>query len=319
MAKKLALIINPCSGMMQGVRHFDELAALFMEGGYEVLAFFTGKQGDGSTLAVRAAALADVIVCVGGDGTLNEVLSGLVGSGSKLPVGYIPAGTTNDFAATLGLSPNPVQAARDILQSVPTPLDVGAFDSRYFVYTASFGAFTGASYETPQQVKNVLGHAAYVLQGIRDIPSIRPCPLTITCHSDTFAEEYIFGAVSNSTSLGGVLPLPQQSVDLSDGLFEVLLVRMPRNPAELHECLHALTHQRFDSPMLRFLRTRELELDAPEDMPWSLDGEYAAGQRHIRVRNLRHAATLLLKPKPSQDDPAQGHPFMTTTKEERFL
>ena len=195
------------------------------------------------------------------------------------------------------LSRNLLQAARDIVEGEPHTLDLGSFNGRCFSYVASFGAFTRASYATSQSVKNALGHLAYVLGGIKELPSIRSRHVRFLLDHETVLEDdYIFGAISNSTSVAGILTLSPEIVDMNDGVFELLLVRKPQSLMELSDCVLALTTQDYHTPMLTFTSASHLEIDAPADMDWTLDGEQAKGQAHCVAENLHNAVKVIVNP-----------------------
>ena len=292
--KKLLILMNPCSGKKKANRALAEIIDILNRGGYDVTAYMTAARGDATEVAAKRAAEFDVILCIGGDGTFNEVISGLYSVGSKTPVAYIPAGSTNDFANSLKLSKDLLQAARDVVEGTPRPLDIGRFNDRYFSYIASFGAFTRASYATSQSLKNALGHFAYILSGVKEIASIRSKHLRLTLADGTvFEDDYIFGAISNSTSVAGLLTLAPDLVDMNDGLFEVLLIRKPKNPLELSDCVLALTTQDYNTPMLTLTSTERVEIEAPADMDWTLDGEHADGAALCTGENLRSAVNVI--------------------------
>ncbi len=291
--RKLLFLVNPNAGQRKVNRFLPEIITLFNEGGYEVTIFMTTGPGSGTRIVGERAKNYDLIVCAGGDGTLNETISGILCAGADCPVGYIPCGSTNDFAATLKLSMDPVQAARDILMGKPVEYDVGRWDDRYFSYVASFGAFTRVSYATPQNLKNALGHLAYVLSGIQELPQIRNIPVALELDGEVIAGEYIFGAVSNSTSVGGVLTLDPKVVNLRDGKFEVTLVRMPKDMAELAECVQAIQTQTYDCAAITFRSVSSLTVRQPESVDWTLDGERAEGREVIRIENLSRAVRLV--------------------------
>lgn len=296
--KKVLIILNPCAGTKQANKYFVEIIDVFCKAGYEVVVKPTAARGDGTEIAKERASDFDLIVCIGGDGTFNEVVDGLLCAGIKKPIGYIPAGSTNDFANSLGLSKDVVQAARDIVSGQLRTLDIGCFNGRYFSYVASFGAFTKASYEAPQSIKNMLGHLAYVLEGIKDIPSIKPLKLWLKMEQGVYGGDYIFGAVCNSTSVGGLLTLSDDLVDMNDGKFEVLLIKSPSNIIELNQILIALTTQNFEnSPMISFFSSGSLEVTADADMPWTLDGEYQEGSGKILIENIESAIQLMVPKK----------------------
>ena len=297
--KKLLILMNPCSGKKKANRVLAEIIDILNRGGYDVTAYMTAARGDATAVAAQRAAEFDVILCIGGDGTFNEVISGLYSVGSHTPIAYIPAGSTNDFANSLKLSKDLLQAARDVVEGTPRPLDIGRFNDRYFSYIASFGAFTRASYATSQNLKNALGHFAYILSGVKEITSIRSKHLRLTlADGRVFEDDYIFGAISNSTSVAGLLTLAPDLVDMNDGLFEVLLIRKPKNPLELSDCVLALTTQDYNTPMLTMASSERVEIEAPADMDWTLDGERADGAAHCTVENLRSAVHIITNTKP---------------------
>lgn len=292
--KRVLIILNPCAGTKQANKSFVDIIDIFCRAGYEAVVATTEKRGDGTEFARSRAKDFDLIVAIGGDGTFNEVIAGVIESGEGVPLGYIPAGSTNDFASSLSLSKNVVQAAHDIVTGIPRSLDIGCFNGRYFSYVASFGAFTRASYEAPQSVKNALGHLAYILEGIKDIPSIRPEKIRLKMEQGVYGGDYLFGAVSNSTSVGGILTLSDELVDMNDGMFEVLLIKSPANILELNQILLALTMQNYNSPMISFFNSSELEIEADPSMPWTLDGEYQEGSEAITIKNLHGAIRLMV-------------------------
>lgn len=296
--KKLFLVMNPCSGKKRANKVLAEIIDVFNRADYEVTAYMTAARGDATRAAAERAADFDRIVCIGGDGTLNEVIAGLHEVGQQTPIGYIPAGSTNDFASSLGLPKDLLDAARLAATGEPRKLDIGSFNGRCFSYVASFGAFTRTSYATPQGMKNALGHVAYLLAGAKELTSIRSTHMRFLLADGTsFEDDYIFGAISNSTSVAGLLTLSPDLVDLNDGLFELLLIRKPRSLLELSDCVLALTTQEYHTPMLTMVSTGRVEIDCPSELDWTLDGEYAAGQAHCVVENLHDAIRVIVRPK----------------------
>lgn len=294
--EKLLLIYNPNSGTRKSARHLSEVAEIFTENGYLVTALPTLKRGDATEYVRRFGPDCNFVVVMGGDGTYNEVVSGYVESGLKTPIGYIPAGSTNDFAQGLGLSRDITEAARDIATGTPSGIDVGVFNGRVFTYVASFGAFAKASYETPQSIKNALGHMAYILQGATSLADIRPIHAVIKTDSEIYEGNYLFGAISNSTSMGGVLKLKPEDVDMSDGLFELLLLRTSDDVLEIGDLVRAVAEQKYDTtPMLTFVESSRFEIEIPEAVDWSLDGEYQKGVQHIVIENRPRAVNLIRK------------------------
>ena len=294
--KSLYLIMNPNSGTRQGRRFLPEIVARFTRAGYLCSLLITEQRGDAVAFARDAGKRADVIVACGGDGTLNEVITGLVAGRHDVPLGYIPCGSTNDFANGLGLPLNVMKACECIVEGSPRPLDIGLFGTkRYFSYTASFGAFTHVSWATPQNVKNLLGHTAYILEGIRSLADIRPIRMNITASGLEYEDDYLFGAVCNSTSLGGVLKLKDSAVHMNDGLFEALLIPFPEDIFVLNRVLTSLQAGNYDDPSLLFLRSEEFLFRTRSGVriKWTLDGEEADGTSDLRIRNIRSAVRIL--------------------------
>ena len=293
--KKMLFIMNPYSGMRKAVRYLTDIISMFNRAGYDVITHMTGGSGDATEVAARLAPEMDLVVCCGGDGTLNETISGLLRSGADVPLGYIPAGSTNDFANSLKLSTNILHAARDILEGEPVAYDVGKFGDRYFAYVASFGAFTRSSYMTPQSIKNALGHTAYLLEGINELSQIHKEHVRLEIDGQVVEDDFIFGAISNSTNLGGILTLNPKMVDMSDGKFEILLVRMPKDLMEIPECIMAVQSQQYNCSMITFRSAESVRVYANPAMFWTLDGEKEQGHDCVDVLNLHHAIRLIQK------------------------
>ena len=291
--KKLLFIMNPFAGQKKANKVLPEIMMVFTEAGYEIQVAMTTGSGSATRLAAEYGGEKDLIVCCGGDGTLNETITGVIRAGLQVPVGYIPSGTTNDFASSLKLSHNPVQAAKDIVEGEPVAYDVGKFGERYFCYVASFGAFTKASYAVPQTVKNALGHTAYVLGGISELSQIRNEYVRMEIDGEVIEDGFLFGAICNSTSIGGILTLPPDRVDMGDGIFEVMLIRAPRNVNELTECMLAVQNQTYNCGMITFRPAKTVKIAADPFMAWTLDGEKADGYKEVTVENLHQAIRIV--------------------------
>lgn len=291
----MLFIMNPFAGVKRANRHLTDILLMFTQAGYEVTTHMTLGRGDAAVVAREKGKDVDLVVCCGGDGTLNETITGLLSAGADTPIGYIPAGSTNDFASSLKLPTNILKAAQEIVEGEPVSYDVGRFGDRYFSYVASFGAFTKSSYATPQNIKNALGHTAYVLSGITELSQIRNEHVKMEIDGQVVEGDFLFGAICNSTSVGGILTLDPKQVDMGDGLFEILLVRAPENLAEIHECIQALQSQRYNCAMLTFRSARRVRIFADPDMPWTLDGEKEDGHETVEVENLHHAIRLMQK------------------------
>ena len=292
--KTLFLIVNPNAGTRQARRFLPEIISVFNRADYSCSVYITEKRGDAAAFARAHAGEADLVVACGGDGTLNEVITGLQLGGHRTPLGYIPCGSTNDFANGLGLPTAPLMACGAIVSGTPRSLDAGLFaPDRYFSYTASFGAFTSVSWSTPQNVKNVLGHAAYILEGIRSLADIRPIHMRITADGQLYEDDFIFGAVCNSTSLGGVLKLEDSQVHMNDGRFEALFIPFPPDLIVLNRILSALRTHHYDDESLHVLRASSFVFEGSPDITWTLDGEAAPGSARVEVRNIHDAIRLV--------------------------
>lgn len=290
--KKLLLVLNPCSGTRKASKSLAEIVSVFNRAGYMVDTYITAEQGDATRVVAERGADTDLIVCCGGDGTYNETVSGMMANSITTPIGYIPAGSTNDFANSLKLPTNCVKAAQSIVDGELFSYDVGKFADRYFTYVASFGAFTKTSYATPQNVKNALGHVAYVLEGMQEITQLRSLPVRLELDGQIIEDNFLFGAICNSTSLGGLLTLDPKQVDMSDGLFEVFLVRTPKSLAEFHECLWSIQRHQYNCRCITFCSAASIKITANADMAWTLDGERAPGAEQIQIQNLHNAIRL---------------------------
>ena len=296
MGKKMLFIMNPVSGQKKANRVLTDILTVFCEAGFDVTTVMTTGTGSATQAAIRLGGEADLVVCCGGDGTLNETVTGVLRGGWTCPIGYIPAGTTNDFANSMKLSLNPVEAAVDIVNGQPVRYDVGRFGSRYFSYVASFGAFTRASYQIPQNIKNALGHTAYVLGGISELSQIRKEHIRAEIDGQLVEDDFLFGAICNSTSIGGILTLDPKQVDMGDGRFEIMLVRKPQSLEELSECIQAVQSQHYDCEMITFRSARHIRIWADPEMPWTLDGEREDGHAEVEVENLHQAVALMVRP-----------------------
>ncbi len=291
----MLLIVNPAAGTKKAPKVLTEIISIFNRADYDVSVHITAAQKEAADVVAQRAKDLDLVVCCGGDGTFNETVSGLMACGADIPIGYVPAGSTNDFANSLHLPLDPVKAARYIVEGAPQSYDIGQFGDRFFAYVASFGAFTKASYATSQSVKNALGHTAYVLRGIQELSQIRNIPVKMELDGEPIEGNYLFGAICNSTSVGGILTLDPKQVDMADGQFEVLLVRSPKDLMEIQECIQALTTQKYNCGMITFRSAKNIRISADPGIGWTLDGEWAAGQETVEISNLHHAIRLVKK------------------------
>lgn len=294
--KRVLLIVNPVAGKKQIKPNFFNIVTEMSDAGCQIVVKTTTGRGDATDFAYKAAKNdeCDLIVCAGGDGTFNETLSGVLKSGNdKVELGYIPAGSTNDFANSLKIPLKPVAAVKSILKNEPTLIDVGKFNDRYFSYIASFGIFTASSYSASQAVKNVFGHLTYVFESVKDLSNITKYHIKATVDDKEFEDDYIFGAISNSTAVGGVVKLKDGVVDLSDGEFEVTFVRNPANLAEFNKIVTAITSSKLEGcDMIDFVRGSKVTIESDTPISWSLDGEFADGGTHTEIENLHLACKL---------------------------
>ena len=298
MAKRMLVVRNPKAGSFLSQNTFLEAAGvIFKDESFNVYVYTTTGRGDATRIAREEGPGVDRIVAFGGDGTLSEVINGVM----RLPpkdrpeLGYIPAGTTNDFASGVGLSRNIVKAAETVLTGIPEPLDVGQFGSdRFFSYVASFGTFTKASYSAPQDLKTALGYAASLRAGLRSLIDIRTLPLTVTVDGKVYENEFIFGAISNAMSVGGVMKYNYEQVNLSDGLFEVLMIRTPKNLWEIQNLLTDVANRNYaESPHILYQKARKVTVQSDAPLDWTVDGESGGETTDVTVKNCRRAIHIL--------------------------
>ena len=298
MAKRMLVVRNPKAGSFLSQNTFLEAAGvIFKDESFNVYVYTTTGRGDATRIAREEGPGVDRIVAFGGDGTLSEVINGVMHLPAKdrPELGYIPAGTTNDFASGVGLSRNIVKAAQTVLTGIPEPLDVGRFgEERYFSYVASFGSFTKASYSASQDLKNALGYAAYLLEGLRCLIDIRSIPLVVTADGTIYEDEFIFGAASNAMSVGGMLKYAYEQVNLSDGLFEVLMIRTPKNLSEIQTLLTDVANRNFvESPHILYQKARKVCVRSEQPLAWTVDGESGGETTDVTLVNHKRAINIL--------------------------
>ena len=292
--KKLLFIYNLHAGKGQIKVNLSDVLEELTRAGWLVCVHPTQGPGDAAETAAALAAQFDRIVCAGGDGTLHEVVAGLMPLELRPPIGYIPAGSTNDFARNLFLPKGYRAMAATAAAGTPLPVDIGRFNDRFFVYVAAFGAFTDVSYDTPQSFKNMFGHLAYVLEGVTRLGSIQSYHLTAEHDGGLLEGDYIFGMVSNTVSVGGFQGPSAAEVRLDDGLFETVLIRQPSNGAELQTIIRCLLQMGPDeSGIVTCLRTGRLRLSSEQPIPWTLDGEYGGSPQIAQIENCRHGVTIV--------------------------
>ena len=283
---------------MQAAKMLADIVQIFNNDGYMVTVLMTGARNDAKEWAKQYAGDYDTIVVSGGDGTFNEVSDGILDSGYNPIIGYIPSGSTNDFATSLGLPKTIIEAAHRVVEGEPQTLDIGSFNGRHFSYVASFGAFTSTSYSVPQNLKNILGHGAYVLSGVKELANIKPIHAKIIADEGTPNEvitegDYLFGAICNSTSIAGIIKLDRMDVDMNDGLMEVFLVKMPRDVLDLNNIISKLVNNELNTNEMEFFSAQNIRVEIDEGTHWTLDGEYEEGAAEIEIETLRSAIEVI--------------------------
>lgn len=295
MRRKMLFIYNPKAGKAQIRYKLADILDVFAEAEYELTVVPTRKKDDAREAVAARSEVYDLVVCSGGDGTLDEVVTGMMQSGFRTPIGYIPAGSTNDFGGSLALPKNMVRAARTIVEGKNFPCDVGSFNKDTFVYIAAFGLFTDVSYETAQDVKNVLGHMAYLLEGMKRLPTIHSFPMKVTYGEEVIEDDFIFGMITNSVSVGGFKNITGKNVKLDDGVFEVTLIKRPRNPIELNNIMLSLINRDIDTNAMYCFRTDKVVLESEKAVAWTLDGENGGSHTRVEIRNICKAIDIRVK------------------------
>lgn len=292
MKKKLLFIYNAHAGKGKIRNHLVDIIDTFAKENYEITVSPTMKQGDATAVAREEGKKYDLVVCSGGDGTLDEVVTGVIQSGQDIPIGYIPAGSTNDYANSLRLPKRMKEAAKIAIGQEICKCDIGMLGETVFVYIAAFGAFTEVSYGTPQEVKNVLGHAAYFLEGMKKLHTIRAYHMKVRANGKEIEDDFIYGMVTNSISVAGFKNNTNSDVVLDDGLFEVTLIKKPKNAIELQNIIASLLIAEFDSQYMYAFKASEIEFETEEEIPWTLDGEFGGNRKCVKVVNHKQAISI---------------------------
>ena len=289
--RNVLLIVNPCAGRTKSRAGTFDIVNKFSTNDYEFSIHTTTCQGDATNIVRKNYDDKQLVVCCGGDGTLNETINGVMDMPNRLPIGYIPTGSTNDLATTLGI-PTDINKATDLIMSGHTnSYDLGLFNNRYFSYVASFGAFTKSSYATSQKMKNRLGHMAYILNGIGELKNIRAIHMKIEYDGGVLEDDFMFGSVSNSTSVAGLFRFKPEDVKLNDGIFELLLVKKI-SLASVPIALGKIRAQQYDGKQIIFLRTSKVKITSDESVAWTLDGEYGGAHKTVMIHVLEKAVEI---------------------------
>lgn len=293
--KRMLFIYNPRAGKAKIRSNLLDIIDIFTKADYEVTAYPTQARGDGLVaVKERRPGDYDLIVCSGGDGTLDEVVTGMMQCEDRIPIGYVPAGSTNDFAHSLGIPKNMIQAAQAIVNGTPFCCDMGAFNDDIFVYIAAFGIFTDVSYETRQDVKNVLGHMAYILEGMRRLSAVKSYWMKVESEGFSVEGDFLFGMVTNSTSVGGFKRITGKYVELDDGKFEVTLIKKPVNAFELNQIMTALLTGNINNECMYCFKSGAIKLYSDEEVAWTLDGEFGGKHKEVRISDKKQALSILV-------------------------
>lgn len=290
-------VFNPKAGKGKIKSKLGDIIELFSMDENKITIAATRKRGDATRMVRELDDSYDRVICGGGDGTLDEVVSGMALREKKIPIGYIPGGSTNDFAFSAGIPSDVMKAAEIAATGHVKGIDVGGFNKKSFVYIAAFGAFTAVSYETPQDLKNVFGHSAYILEAITRLGDIKPYHMHIETDELTIDDDFLFGMITNSGSVGGIKNITGKNVNLSDGLFEVTLVRKPANPLEINVVLAALLNRDITCKDLYYFKTGHITFTSEDKVPWTLDGEFGGSVKKADITNYKHGMKLVLKEK----------------------
>lgn len=294
MNRKIMFICNPQAGKGKVKSSLYAIIDGFSRMQDIISVFPTQYRNHGQELLLKYGCAYDLIVCSGGDGTLNEIVSGLMKLPKRIPLAYIPTGTANDFASTLHLSSN-IKKALSVFEKGNTfDCDICSFNDRYFTYVAAFGAFTEVAYKTPQVSKSVLGRASYFLEGIRQLTHITTYHMKLTTQERCIEDDFVFGAITNSKSIGGFQSVSTKNALLDDGEFEVLLVRMPQNPLDLQIIITALLKQEINEKFMEFFTCSSLRIESDPNASWTLDGEEGGNLEHIDINIKNKAITFLV-------------------------
>lgn len=292
--KKMLFIYNPRSGKAQLKNKLSDILDIFVKGGYEVTVHPTQAKFDAKNVARENAPYYDIIACSGGDGTIDEVVDGLMGAHIRPNIGYIPTGTVNDFASSLHLSKNIITAAQDIVYGEAFSCDIGSFNKEHFTYVAAFGLFSDVAYQTPQESKNILGRQAYIIEGMKRLASIKPYKLRFEHDSEVIEDEFVYGMITNATSIGGFEGLGGKDVSLDDGMFEVTLIKMPKNPLDLQAIVNALLKQEPNPTHMYSFRTSSLHITSSDPVEWTLDGEFGGSETDVHISAHQKAVQIIV-------------------------
>ena len=290
---KVLFIYNPHAGHMQIKYNLYDVINSLSKGFDDLNVYASAKQKDIINYLNINGSKYDLVIVSGGDGSLSETINGIMSLDRKPSIGYIPAGSTNDYAASLKLSKDMDKCAKQIVEHKDIKqIDIGKFNNDYFVYIAAFGAFTEVAYSTSQDAKNAIGHLAYILNGITSLSKVKTYKLKIDTDKEEYEDNYIYGMITNSLSVGGLYSLNSRNVKLDDGLFEVMLIKAPKDLLELEEITAYLINPKLKTNLVQTFKTKSITIETKEKMPWTLDGEYGGSPNKVQIANLNKAITL---------------------------
>lgn len=295
--KKMLFVYNPNAGKGFLKGKLSDVVDIFVKADYEVVIYPTQSYRDAYKKVVHMKDEYDIIVCSGGDGTLDEVVTGMMKRtvDKRIPIGYIPAGTTNDFANSLHISRDILEAADATVHGKAFACDVGRFNNDIFVYVAAFGLFTDVPYQTDQKLKNILGHSAYVLEGVKRLSNIPAYHIKVICGEEVIEDEFMIGMVTNSKSIAGFRNIKGKDVKFDDGEFEVTLIKRPKNPRELQEIITSLLVENFDTKYMYAFKASEIRFESKEEIPWTLDGEFGGQHEVVKISNKKQALQIMIQ------------------------
>ena len=295
--KKLLFVVNGHSGKGQIKNKLLDIIDIMIKEGYHVQVHTTQEREDATKVVREQAKYYDLVVCSGGDGTLDEAVTGMMQSEVRTPLGYIPAGSTNDFANSLEIPKDMIQAAKTAVLGVPFPCDVGEFNGDYFIYVAAFGIFTDVSYATSQELKNALGHVAYILEGAKRLHTIKSYHMRVEYDGNEIEGDFLLGMITNSTSVGGFKNMTGKDVKLDDGLFEVTLIHKPKNIIELNTIIASLTNLKDETDLIDSFRADSVKFYSEEEIPWTLDGEFGGDHKEVQIKDHCKAVDIMINEK----------------------
>ena len=295
--KKLLFVVNGHSGKGQIKNKLLDIIDITIKEGYHVQVHTTQEREDATKVVREQAKYYDLVVCSGGDGTLDEAVTGMMQSEVRTPLGYIPAGSTNDFANSLEIPKDMIQAAKTAVSGVPFSCDVGEFNGDYFIYVAAFGIFTDVSYATSQELKNALGHVAYILEGAKRLHTIKSYHMRVEYDGNEIEGDFLLGMITNSTSVGGFKNMTGKDVKLDDGMFEVTLIHKPKNIIELNTIIASLTNLKDETDLIDSFRADSVKFYSEEEIPWTLDGEFGGDHKEVQIKDHCKAVDIMINEK----------------------